>query len=213
MPTSSSTASSRAVKPMSISKTCASHCYGLVSRNVAEAAIFGKRVAAIRSSRSGMVPRPRLTRLVSCPSCCATIFRPTPRMTELRRCQTKGEQPLATRHSVQGAYKHSAGNRTCAARCARYPGRTARYDCEIVLHWRRADRLYIAQVPVLPGCRAHGTTEEEALSNFNQAIRYGSRQRQVRQSHTQAATTAADGGLGSNRVLHRHDLRHWHGHG
>lgn len=45
------------------------------------------------------------------------------------------------------------------------------YKYEIILYWSREDHVFIAEVPGLAGCMAHGATQEEALSNINQAIR------------------------------------------
>jgi len=41
---------------------------------------------------------------------------------------------------------------------------------EIILHWSNEDQLYIAEVPELPGCMAHGDTQEAALANIKEAI-------------------------------------------
>lgn len=41
---------------------------------------------------------------------------------------------------------------------------------EIILFWSDADNLVIAEVPEIPGCMAHGSTEEEALKNVKKAI-------------------------------------------
>lgn len=41
---------------------------------------------------------------------------------------------------------------------------------EIILYWSNDDNTYIAEVPELPGCMAHGDTQESALKNINQAI-------------------------------------------
>ena len=41
---------------------------------------------------------------------------------------------------------------------------------EIILYWSNDDNIYIAEVPELPGCMAHGGTQESALKNINQAI-------------------------------------------
>lgn len=41
---------------------------------------------------------------------------------------------------------------------------------EIILYWSEDDGAYIAEVPELPGCMAHGSTQVEALSNANEAI-------------------------------------------
>ena len=41
---------------------------------------------------------------------------------------------------------------------------------EIILFWSAEDSAYIAEVPELPGCMAHGETEETALKNVKDAI-------------------------------------------
>ena len=41
---------------------------------------------------------------------------------------------------------------------------------EIILYWSEDDGAYIAEVPELPGCIAHGATQVDALSNANEAI-------------------------------------------
>ena len=41
---------------------------------------------------------------------------------------------------------------------------------EIILFWSDKDRLFIAEVPELPGCSAHGKTRVDALKNVDQAI-------------------------------------------
>ena len=41
---------------------------------------------------------------------------------------------------------------------------------EIALHWSEADAVFVAEVPELPGCMAHGGTQEEAMQNVNEAI-------------------------------------------
>lgn len=35
---------------------------------------------------------------------------------------------------------------------------------EVILYWSKADDVYIAEVPELPGCAADGVTRQEALS-------------------------------------------------
>lgn len=44
------------------------------------------------------------------------------------------------------------------------------YKYEIIPYWSREDQVFIAEVPELAGCMAHGTTQEEVLSIINQAI-------------------------------------------
>ena len=42
---------------------------------------------------------------------------------------------------------------------------------EIIIYWSDEDQAFIADVPELPGCIAHGNTKAEALSNAEEAIR------------------------------------------
>ncbi len=41
---------------------------------------------------------------------------------------------------------------------------------EIIIYWSREDGVFVAEVPELPGCVAHGDTQETALRNVNQAM-------------------------------------------
>lgn len=45
------------------------------------------------------------------------------------------------------------------------------YKYEILLYWSDEDSAFIAEVPELPGCIAHGQSPENALKNVNDAIR------------------------------------------
>ena len=38
------------------------------------------------------------------------------------------------------------------------------------VHWSNADSAFVAEVPELPGCMAHGDTQDSALRNVNQAM-------------------------------------------
>jgi predicted RNase H-like HicB family nuclease len=42
---------------------------------------------------------------------------------------------------------------------------------EIILYWSEEDKVFIAEVPELPGCVAHGDTQEQALANAKEASR------------------------------------------
>jgi len=44
------------------------------------------------------------------------------------------------------------------------------YKYETIIYWSKEDSAFIAQVPELPGCIAHGASQEEALANVNEAI-------------------------------------------
>ena len=41
---------------------------------------------------------------------------------------------------------------------------------EIIIYWDAQDKVYIAEVPELPGCNAHGNTYDDALKNAKEAI-------------------------------------------
>jgi len=41
---------------------------------------------------------------------------------------------------------------------------------EIIIYWSNEDQVFIAEVPELPGCMAHGDTQESALKNAHEAI-------------------------------------------
>jgi predicted RNase H-like HicB family nuclease len=44
------------------------------------------------------------------------------------------------------------------------------YKYEIIIYWSNEDNAFIAEVPELPGCIAHGETPEKALKNAKEAI-------------------------------------------
>ena len=41
---------------------------------------------------------------------------------------------------------------------------------EAIIFWSEEDQAYLAEVPELPGCMAHGDSYESALANAKQAI-------------------------------------------
>ena len=41
---------------------------------------------------------------------------------------------------------------------------------EIIIYWSDADGAFVAEVPELPGCMAHGDSQETALKHVNEAI-------------------------------------------
>ena len=41
---------------------------------------------------------------------------------------------------------------------------------EIILYWSKADHAFVAEVPELPGCMAHGDTRQAALKNITRAM-------------------------------------------
>lgn len=41
---------------------------------------------------------------------------------------------------------------------------------EIIIYWSQEDQAFVAEVPELPGCLAHGGTHEEALRNAKEAM-------------------------------------------
>jgi predicted RNase H-like HicB family nuclease len=42
---------------------------------------------------------------------------------------------------------------------------------EVIIYWSDDDEAYIAEVPELPGCAAHGSSQNAALSRAQKAIR------------------------------------------
>jgi len=41
---------------------------------------------------------------------------------------------------------------------------------EIIIYWSNEDQTYVAEVPELPGCMAHGEEQNNALENVQEAI-------------------------------------------
>jgi predicted RNase H-like HicB family nuclease len=41
---------------------------------------------------------------------------------------------------------------------------------EIIIYWSDEDQVFIAEAPELPGCMAHGHSEESALQQAKEAI-------------------------------------------
>ena len=41
---------------------------------------------------------------------------------------------------------------------------------ETIMYWSEEDQAYLAEVPELPGCIAHGDSYESALANAKEAI-------------------------------------------
>ena len=44
------------------------------------------------------------------------------------------------------------------------------YKYETIIYWSEEDQAFIAEVPELPGCMAHGGTQEQALASVKEAI-------------------------------------------
>ena len=44
------------------------------------------------------------------------------------------------------------------------------YKYEVIIYWSNEDKIFVAEVPELPGCMAHGNTKAEALANAEDAI-------------------------------------------
>jgi predicted RNase H-like HicB family nuclease len=40
----------------------------------------------------------------------------------------------------------------------------------VIIYWSAEDEIFIAEVPELPGCVAHGDSRAEALANAEEAI-------------------------------------------
>ena len=42
---------------------------------------------------------------------------------------------------------------------------------EIIIYWSNEDDVFVAEIPELPGCSAHGATHDAALANINEAVK------------------------------------------
>ena len=41
---------------------------------------------------------------------------------------------------------------------------------EVIIFWSKEDQAFVVEVPELPGCTTHGSTQEAALANVQEAI-------------------------------------------
>ena len=41
---------------------------------------------------------------------------------------------------------------------------------EVIIYWSNEDQVFVAEVPELPGCMAHGDTKAAALAKADEAI-------------------------------------------
>ena len=44
------------------------------------------------------------------------------------------------------------------------------FKYEVIIFWSADDQAFVADVPELPGCMAHGQTQELALANVKEAM-------------------------------------------
>jgi predicted RNase H-like HicB family nuclease len=44
------------------------------------------------------------------------------------------------------------------------------YRYETIIYWSEEDQSFIADVPELPGCMAHGVSPDDALANAQEAM-------------------------------------------
>ena len=49
-------------------------------------------------------------------------------------------------------------------------GKSTMHKYEIIIFWSNEDDAFVAEVPELPGCMAHGSTQDEALANIREAM-------------------------------------------
>ena len=44
------------------------------------------------------------------------------------------------------------------------------HKCEIIVYWSNEDGMFVGEVAELPGCMAHGETQESALKAVGEAV-------------------------------------------
>ncbi len=44
------------------------------------------------------------------------------------------------------------------------------FKYEIIIYWSETDEAFVAEIPELPGCMAHGDSQESALVKAKEAI-------------------------------------------
>jgi predicted RNase H-like HicB family nuclease len=44
------------------------------------------------------------------------------------------------------------------------------FKYELIIYWSAEDNVFVAEVPELPGCMAHGDSHASALENVQEAI-------------------------------------------
>lgn len=44
------------------------------------------------------------------------------------------------------------------------------YKYEVIIYWSEEDKVFVAEIPELPGCAAHGDSPQSALANAQEAI-------------------------------------------
>ena len=53
----------------------------------------------------------------------------------------------------------------------RATGRNGDMKYEIIMYWSGEDKVFVAEIPELPGCIAHGDSEEKVLKSVREAAR------------------------------------------
>ena len=72
---------------------------------------------------------------------------------------------------------------------------------EIVLYWSAEDGVFIAEVPELAGCAAHGVTQEAALASVKEAMQlWIDTAAGVRRSDSRAQRASAHAGVTGSRT-------------
>jgi len=41
---------------------------------------------------------------------------------------------------------------------------------EMIIFWDKTDKIFVVDVPELPGCMAHGKSKKEAIKNIEKAV-------------------------------------------
>lgn len=81
--------------------------------------------------------------------------------------------------SVNGSICSAMGAKPSPTRCGRSGASSWRTDLkgtsdmhkyEVIIHWSDEDGVFVAEAPELPGCLAHGNTQQAALEQLGEAV-------------------------------------------
>ncbi len=65
---------------------------------------------------------------------------------------------------------HDQGSIQYLQKSKNLEGQIVMHKYEVIIYWSAEDKLFVSEVPELPGCMAHGATQEAALASAQEAV-------------------------------------------